>query len=211
MNDIIQDMKEYFTQTFEQYGPNVQGVDWGGPNDEPKLRMRYDKMLSVIQNCYNKPEKITLLDVGCGYGGLYEYAKSKGVEFDYTGIDICENMISYAKENNPYAVFICDDFLKHQFDEKYSFVICNGILTEKLSASILDMDKYARTIIHKMYSLCECGVAFNIMTSQVDFTNNILYYKSPLEILAYCMTLTEKFVLDSSYPLYEYTTMLYKK
>lgn len=49
------------------------------------------------------------------------------------------------------------------------------------------------------------------MKSQVDFMNDDLCYKSPLEIMAYGMTLTDKFIVDSSYPLYEYIVYLYKR
>lgn len=72
------------------------------------------------------------------------------------------------------------------------------------------MDAYTRKLIQKMWILAKEGVVFNIMKSQVDFMKEDLYYKSPLEIMAYCMTLTDKFILDSSYPLYEYSVYLYK-
>ena len=54
------------------------------------------------------------------------------------------------------------------------------------------------------------SLSFNIMKNQVDFMKDMLYYKSPVEILAYCMTMTDMFVVDSSYPLYEYCCYLYK-
>lgn len=166
-------------------------------------------MLQILQN-----EKITnissVLDVGCGYGGLYQYALGKGYDFKYTGIDICENMIKYAEKTYTGGIFVHGDILDIIMSEKFDFVICNGILTQKLGISIRDMDLYARQLIQRMWELSKKGIVFNVMKSQVDFMNDNLYYKSPLEMIAYCMTLTNKFVLDSSYPLYEYSIYLYK-
>lgn len=106
--------------------------------------------------------------------------------------------------------FVCGDIFEYGLDRQFDFVICNGILTQKLKASIREMDAYTRKLIQKMWILAKEGVVFNIMKSQVDFMKEDLYYKSPLEIMAYCMTLTDKFILDSSYPLYEYSVYLYK-
>lgn len=212
MNQITQRMKEHYESTFKQYGANFQGVDWGGGDDEglKRLDLRYQKMLEVIDGVDIIPDKISVLDVGCGYGGLYEYALKQEYTLDYTGIDVCDNMIQYAADKHPECSFICKDALEYMSNQKYTFVICNGILTQKLGASILEMDEYARKLISKMWSMSDTGIVFNIMKSQVDFMNDALYYKSPLEIIAYCMTLTDKFKVDSSYPLYEYCVYLYK-
>jgi hypothetical protein len=62
-------------------------------------------------------------------------------------------------------------------DEDY--VVCAGILTMKLTASILDMNKYAARLIRKMFALCKVGIAFDIMTNQVNFMAENAYYRSP--------------------------------
>lgn len=210
MNQITERMKKHYSNTFELYGANVQGVDWGKAKDTEKLELRYKKMLEVIYRGSASINNITVLDVGCGYGGLYQYAIDKGYKFDYTGIDVCENMIRYGKKTYPNAKFICEDIFEYNTEEKYSYVICNGILTQKLGTSIRQMDEYARLLIQRMWDYCTQGIVFNVMKSQVDFMNDDLYYKSPLEIMAYGMTLTDKFIVDCSYPLYEYSVYLYK-
>ena len=212
MEKISSIMKMHYAETFHQYGANIQGVDWGNKNDIEKLELRYEKMLNVIKHSALKmaDDNISILDVGCGYGGLHEYALNNDFGFDYTGIDVCENMIEYAKEADKEGKYILGDILEYSSKENYTFIICNGILTQKFDVSVREMDEYARKLIRKMWSLSTKGIVFNIMKSQVDFMNENLYYKSPLEILGYCMTLTDKFILDSSYPLYEYSVYLYK-
>ena len=209
MDEITKKMKIHYSETFEKYGANVRGVDWGGGEvgDIWKLNLRYEKMLEVITD--STKGDISILDVGCGYGGLYQFALDKGLQLDYTGIDVCRNMIHYATNHNQNGVFICEDILAYDPQKKFDYVICNGILTQKLGAGIREMDIYARKLIHRMWDLSNRGIVFNIMKSQVDFMKESLYYKSPLEIMGFCMTLTDKFIVDSAYPLYEYCVYLY--
>lgn len=206
--DISEIMKDEYAICFDKYGATAEGCNWGGKEPELRQTIRYEKMMAVTE--YKRETPASILDVGCGYGGLYNYMVKREYDIQYTGIDLCENMIEYAQKNDK-AEFICGDFLKYEFNKKYSYVVCNGALTCRFCASIMEMDEYARRFIDKMFSLCTVGIVFNVMKSQVDFMKDSLYYKSPIELLGYCMTMTDSFVLDSSYPLYEYMVYLYKK
>ena len=42
--------------------------------------------------------KIGVCDFGCGIGDFYGYLKEEKINFDYTGIDIADNMIELAKK-----------------------------------------------------------------------------------------------------------------
>jgi SAM-dependent methyltransferase len=152
----------------------------------------------------------SLLDVGCGYGALLEIDKK--LTLDYTGIDMVEDMIRHGKTHHPDATFICGNFLDHTFTEgSFDYVICNGVMTQKLTASIFEMEDYARKIIRKMFSLSRKGIAFNMMTSYVNFMAPNLFYKNPSELLAWVMCeLSPHVKLDHSYPLYEFMTYVYK-
>ena len=63
-----------------------------------------------------------------------------------------------------------------------------------------------------MFELCEKAVAFNVMTTKVNFFSNNLYYRNPAELLSWCMNeITPYFRLDHSYPLFEYTLYLFRQ
>ena len=210
LESISMRMKEHYSETFAQFGPTYRGVDWGG---EESTLLRYEKMLAVIgRELINPDYPISLLDVGCGYGGLLRYAREEDLEVQYTGIDVVSNMISWAKEHMPDGELVEGDFLEYNFNErKFDFVVCNGILTQKLSTSFFDMDKFARKLIKKMFSLCNRGIAFNVMTTYVNYFAPNLYYKHPSEMLAYCLSeISQKVKIDHSYGLYEYTVYVYR-
>jgi SAM-dependent methyltransferase len=156
--------------------------------------------------------QVSLLDVGCGYGGLFLYLSELGRPVNYTGIDVCDNMIAYAREHFSDATFLCEDIFNLPDEPQYDYVVCNGILTQKLALGIQEMDAFTHRLIKKMFTLCRKGVAFNVMTTKVNFMVDNLYYRNPVELLAYCMTeLTGKVRLDHAYRLYEYTMYLYKE
>jgi SAM-dependent methyltransferase len=153
----------------------------------------------------------SLLDVGCGYGGLLTHARAKGLALDYTGVDVSENMIRHAQETLPEATFFVGDILELAGQGDYDYVVCNGILTQKLTASIRDMNAFAQRLVEKMFALCRQGIAFNVMSSNVNFMADNLYYRSPIELLGWCYTAVTPHVrLDHAYPLYEYTVYLYR-
>lgn len=204
---ISKALGEHYADKFSAHGPSSRGVDWG--DDEEKLHLRYDKMLQVI--ALSDQKGLTLLDVGCGYGGLREYALGKGIQFNYTGIDIAGNMIEWAQTKLTGAEFIQGDALNYEFGRTFDYVVCNGILTQKLETPGLEMDLFAAQLIRRMFSLCEVGVAFNVMTTKVNYFANNLYYRNPSELFAWCLSeISPHLKLDHSYPLYEYTVYLYR-
>lgn len=207
MDPISKALAQHYSDTFSKHGPSSAGVDWGA--DEVKMLLRYEKMLRVAD--YQAGDKPSLLDVGCGYGGLQQFAASKNLALDYTGIDVAGNMIEWAQANQPAGSFIHGDVLDHKFDREFDYVICNGILTQKLEASGSEMDQFAARLIRRMFSLCTIGVAFNVMTTKVNYFANNLYYRNPAELLSWCLSeITPHIKLDHSYPLYEYTIYLFR-
>ena len=205
-NNVSKTLRDHYSKKFTEFGPTAKGVDWG---TEKNMILTYGKMLNVIEQGVETP---TILDVGCGYGGLYLYAQEREIPLTYSGIDISENMIEYAKINLPGGQFFCGDIFDFESDVHFDYVVCNGILTQKLSTSIRDMDIFANQLIRKMFSIALRGIAFNIMTTKVNFMVDNLYYRNPIEMLAFCLTeITSKVRMDHAYPMYEYTTYLYKE
>jgi SAM-dependent methyltransferase len=208
MDPISDALGRHYATTFTAHGPSSEGVDWGP--DEKKLFLRYEKMLSI--GSFTRVNRPTLLDVGCGYGGLYSYANKKGFDLEYTGIDLAKNMVDWATENMSSGAFVHGDVLEHPFDVQFDYVVCNGILTQKLDAPGLAMDQFAARLIRRMFALCRVGIAFNMMTTKVNFYSNNLYYRNPAEMLSWCLSeLSPHLKLDHAYPLYEYTIYAYRE
>ena len=209
-SDISRLLGDHYGKTFSEHGTRPQGVDWG-PNPEDHL-LRLDRMLAVTDLGLQKRAQHSILDVGCGYGSLLELLKKRSLSLIYTGIDVCEPMILAAREKYSNAEWLIGDVIELEGSERFDYVVCNGILTQKLDASIRDMDRFSKLLVTRMFDLCRIGIAFNVMSTYVNFTVPNLYYRNPAELLAWCMSeLTPRVRLDHAYPLYEYTIYLYRE
>lgn len=209
MHDVSKALRDHYEGTFKAHGANSLGVDWG--SDPAKLALRYDKMLDVLPP--HGEGVPSLLDVGCGYGGLLVHARSLGRSIDYTGIDVAASMIDWARGNIDGATFIAGDILDDNaaLAPAYDYVVCNGVLTQKLDTPGSEMDVFAGALIKRMFAKCRHGIAFNVMTTKVNFFANNLYYRNPAELLGWCMSEVSPHVrIDHAYPLFEYTTYIYK-
>ncbi|MBA3465664.1 MAG: class I SAM-dependent methyltransferase [Deltaproteobacteria bacterium] len=217
MDKITTAFKEHHSKLFEEHGATPLGVDW---KDERELLFRYSKMLAVLDKDFLDGDRVpTLLDVGCGYGGLLTWATEQGIQLDYTGIDIVESMVASGRERHPSSRFIAGDVLELDASQRYDFVVCNGTLTQKLAASSIDMEAFARKLVRRMFDLANHGIAWNLMSNRVNFTVANLYYTSPTEWLAWCLgELSPRVRIDHGYSslangrgkYYDYTLYVYK-
>jgi 2-polyprenyl-3-methyl-5-hydroxy-6-metoxy-1,4-benzoquinol methylase len=199
MDEITKKHLEHHKNTFAQYGQTSKGVDWG---EESEFWFRHARMLQVMQNAGEPGSTIpSLLDVGCGWGATLCYARELRQPIRYTGIDIVPEMIEHACRINPDGQFICANIFDWQTDERFDYVICNGIMTLKhASTSIIEMETFCRQLIKKMFDLCERGIAFSMMSSRVNFMADNLYYQNPSELLAWLLSeVSPRVILDHGY------------
>ena len=207
MKDISLTLGDHYSKTFQEYGATPKGVDWGDSIADHALRL--DRMLAVLQ--LGAKDNPSMLDIGCGYGSLLDVIKERGYSIDFHGVDICPSMIEFAKSKHEDAKWTVGDVLDTDFPMQFDYVVCNGILAQKLGTSNRDMDKFLITLIKKMFNLARTGIAFNVMTTHVNYMVDNLYYRNPVELLGWCMSeLSSHIRLDHAYPLYEYTLYLYK-
>src|SRR5688500_1271881 len=79
-------VKKYFSDKLKAHGPTHLGVDY---NSVESQEARFFQLIRVI----DASVKYSLLDFGCGYGGMYDYLIRQGHSLTYVGYDIAESMI----------------------------------------------------------------------------------------------------------------------
>jgi len=208
MTDLPEKIASLYTSKFETHGPIPEGVYWGPEHD--RFQLRFEKMLAVVP----PSEKTTasILDVGCGFGGLLGYARENGFDLDYSGVDLTENMVAWAQNNYSDATFTQANILDEPDIGTYDYVVGNGLLALKLDTQRAEMEAYVKNIVRAMFKRCNKGIAFNSMTDRVNFYSDILYYRNPLDFLGWCQNELSPFVkLDNAYPLHEYTIYVYRE
>lgn len=208
MDQIIRNYLNHYNGKFAEHGAKPEGVDWG--SDPTDLRLRLDRVLAVMEKVCPIAQKPSILEIGCGYGSMYAHLESKGIEVDFTGIDLCESMIAAAAAKHPGQSWNTADIFTWENDTTFDYVLCNGLVNLKLEASLQEIKQMSKRLLRKMLSLSRIGCSLNFMTTNVNYFAPHLYYQNPVELLGWCMSeLTTRVRLDHAYSLYEFTIHLY--
>lgn len=135
------------------------------------------------------------------------------LEIHYEGLDLSEKFIKRCKEKYPSCTFWTDNILENDGSIKqYDYIVLNGVLTEKRELTYDEMLEYAKRLIKKVYEHCKRGIAFNVMSKDVDWEREDLFHL-PLNVLSEFLVqeVTRDFVVRHDYQLYEYTVYVYKR
>ena len=196
----------HYENCLQKHGDTHLGVDWPNPED---ANTRYQIMLEVIKT---KPKFCTLLDFGCGTSHLYDYmVKNSITDIKYYGLDISKKFIECSKQKFPDVTYYCLDILDHNEQlPEFDYIIMNGVFTEKRGISFETMINYFQDIIKILFAKAKVGIAFNVMSKQVDWEREDLFHL-PFDTLANFLTkeISRNFIVRNDYRLYEYTTYVY--
>lgn len=200
----------HYEECLARFGDTPQGVDWPNSRD---AQTRYSVMTEVIRP-EDRGKKVSLLDFGCGASHLYEYLQAHGLgHIAYAGLDLSEQFIRLSRSKFPHLTFYQLDLLGRQAEQlpDFDYIILNGVLTEKQNLTFDEMWDYARELLSAVFRRARCGIAFNVMSKQVDWERDDLFHL-PMDLLAGFLTreLSRHFIFRSDYGLYEYTTCLYR-
>ena len=120
----------------ETYGDTHRGVDWPVEDDVPT---RHRVMLDVIRD-WPPGRSIRLLDFGCGASGFQEYLLERGIEIDYSGLDLSEKFIELSESKFPENDYYCVDILEQGVDlPHFDYITMNGVFTVKGDLSFGEM------------------------------------------------------------------------
>jgi len=169
-------------------------------------------MLQIVSQ--DAPAPVTLLDFGCGAGHLYEHIRNRGLDkfIYYSGLDLSEKFVALCRSKHPGIRFYCLDILKTGAElPEFDYVVMNGVFTQKLTLSHAEMFTYFQELLKCVFAKARLGVAFNVMSKQVDWEREDLFHLSfdPLaSFLTQCVS--RHFVIRHDYRLYEYAVYVYR-
>jgi len=200
-------LKENYKLLYKKYGTSANAMQWA----DAKSQYRRFEILCQVSTEIN-----SVIDIGCGVGELLNYLLGSGFKGKYLGIDFVEEFIEHAQNrysDYPDIGFICADVANYKLPKKYDFVVLSGVFNNKMAKN----EQFMISTINELFEVCKVSIAFNAMSTYVDYQDDHLYYADPLSIFDYCKKhLTRKITLrhdylvkDNSIP-FEYTMYLYK-
>jgi len=203
--DIISEVAKYYSSKLAEHGPTPKGVDW---NSGESQGIRFEQLTKVI----DRPGNFSLNDLGCGYGALYDYLRTKYKDIYYTGCDISKHMIDAAnsritdKTNTKYLVSSTPPHIA-------DYGIASGIFNVKLKRTDDEWCEYIKMTIDILDRTSRLGFSFNCLTSYSDpaLMRRYLYYADPLPLFNHCkQKYSRNVALLHDYGLYEFTILVRK-
>lgn len=199
----FENVKAFFDQKITNHGPVPAGLDC---RDELAVTLRYDQILKVVE----RTKDFSILDFGCGYGGLASYMEKQGFsDFHYIGRDFSAAMIENAiKENSApkrqFEVGIAENL------PNVDYVVASGVFNMKLGASYAEWEEYTLSSLRKLYAASRCGIAANFLTgySDPDRKRPDLFYPSPERMFSFGKGLSRNVALLHDYEIYDFTLII---
>lgn len=202
---------EFCEGKLREHGDNYLGVGWTRRQEDADAR--YQVMLDIAGSAAHQGPQ-TLLDFGCGASHLLDYMRARDIGgIEYSGLDVSDEFIRLSRSKNPGVVY-------HQLDvletpdalPEYDWIIMNGVFTAKVALSFDEMWSYFERLLRIVYGKARRGVAFNVMSTQVEWERDDLFHV-PMDLLAEFLSkeISRHFVLRHDYGLYEYTAHVYRE
>ncbi|WP_102107862.1 class I SAM-dependent methyltransferase [Oceaniglobus roseus] len=167
------DLVAHYRALLAQHGPGAKAVQYA---DAPTQQARFAVLAGV-------DEKLgSVLDVGCGLAHLCFYLRDRGWGGQYHGVDIVPDFVDLARDalaDDPLAeVSLATETLPKSFD----YALLSGVLNNRID----DNWGFATGMLRRMWNAADKGIAFNAMTSHVDYEDPGLWYVDPMKMFDFC-------------------------
>lgn len=206
--EALEGVSRLYTQSLQEHGLAPKAVGW---RDEATHRLRFERLAQLIDLRPGGP-RFSVNDLGCGYAAMFSYldALPGGRLAGYYGYDISDEMLAAARRavTDSRAVFIKSESPTHEAD--YSFV--SGTFNVKLESSNEVWGDYVRETLLALAAKSRRGMAFNLLSTYVDWKQDHLFYADPLAFFDFCKRNISRYVsLLHDYPLFEWTILVRKE
>jgi hypothetical protein len=198
-----QDIKSHYQRLLKLHGDSADSAQYSSRDSQ----FRRFAALARIGNIQEK----RVLDFGCGTACLYDYfCQINQIPAYYHGVDIVEDFfhIGRAKVGSN-GDFSSPDQLS---DEGYDFAFVSGVFNNKR----YDNRSFWQQTVKRLYAKSKIGLAFNLMSTYVDYKDPELYYENPCYAFDYVKRFITPYVcLNNDYLpkansiAFEYTIFAY--
>ena len=194
-----------YDRALGQFGDTAQGALW--PNEADRI-LRFEVMLDLLEADDRTPT--VLCDLGCGTGELLARIRERGLSHvQYIGIDRSALALDLARAKFPEAQFHLLDVNAEGADLNLlacDYLVANGLFTFRQGLSQDQMRDFLERSIRAVWPKVRRGIAFNVMSKQVDWERDDLFHASMDDMAGLLHALAGRRVrMRADYGLYEYT------
>lgn len=198
-NEERRKIADFYDSRVREHGDSPQAVGW---KSKLQQRLRFDVMVQ-----WGVVNLGRVLDLGCGSGDLLDYLQSRGLDYDaFYGIDLSPLMVRMCqdKHSEEKAIFLVQDILDIEIEEKFDTVLMSGALNFKTGQPRIQRLEALFTSIWKV-SAPGAKFAVNFLSANVDYEAEINQHYEKSETLAVAQRFASSLTLIEDYGLYEFT------
>jgi len=147
----------------------------------------------------------SVVDLGCGFGDLLDYLRTRGWQGRYTGVDLTPELLNEAARRHAAddrAAFVCGDF-QHLDLPQSDAAIALGVANHRLHEDNLAFT--ARTI-EKMWAISSRVVVCDFLSSaaEPDRRRDDLFYADPRDIYQLVSPYSRRIMIHHAYMPFEF-------
>lgn len=192
--------RERYVRRLREYGHDERALGWSSG----KQLQRFGALTGFVP----LEAVSSVLDVGCGFGDLYPYLRSRGYAGTYRGIDFIPELIETGRRAYPEADLEVGDLTDLRGSESFDLVLASGLFNARLSHS--DNWENLTSTLRLMHRCSRVAAAADFLTSHVDFTRDDLAYTSPEDVFTFAKSVTRRVALAHHYLPFEFAICLYR-
>ena len=161
-----------YDERYKKYLNTPKGVFWNSKlSQDLRLNIILDKIIKDL-----KSNKVSIADVGCGYGRLFEIIKERNLDdkFQYNGFDINKELISFcSNEKN----FENGNFeIKTHPSKNVDYVIMSGTYNLTPTSNKTLWENYIITNLKSNWKFADKALIFNCLVKDKREIDRTLYY-----------------------------------
>ena len=171
------DIIAHYQSLLAEHGGNHKAVQYS----DVETQMKRFKVLSEIS-----VNLTSVLDVGCGLADLYHFLRAQGYESRYLGVDIVPEFVALAQGATALDPDATAQHIKPNdaLPMGYDYVMLSGVFNNKMD----DNWGFMTSMLRQMFASAGKAIAFNAMTTHVDYHDDELYYVDPMDVVNFCKT-----------------------
>ncbi len=171
---------DHYRTLIREYGDSVESVQYSSRESQ----FRRFAVLAQIGELRGKK----ILDFGCGMADFHTYLVNQGqTPAHYTGVDLVDDFFPYARSKVPGGLFCHPDALK---DARFDYAFVSGVFNNRQRGN----RRFWQTTIKALFDRCDLGVAFNLMSTHVDYRDPGLFYEDPAQAFNFVKRKVSPFV-----------------
>jgi len=199
-------LEEHYAALFVEHGDTAAAVQQRDRETQERRMRRLCEIGDVSQ--------AQVLDFGCGSGHLLSVLRSEfGFSGAYVGYDLSEPHLAAGRLKFPDATFERRDIFEQGIDRTVGYVMISGVFNNRMT----DNWGFMTAALERLYGAATEGVAFNCLSTYVDYEDPNLYYADPREVFDFCKRRLSPFVnLRHDYRIkpnvipFEFTVYVYR-